>query len=113
MLKALTLFVGPDLSTDANNCVVRTIKINLSCTKAFRHGRKRLFISYKPDHHDEIKAPMISSWLVKTVCYVYEHTQDQTAWLYHVKGHDLRAFATSWNALQKVSTRDILCAAQW
>ena len=112
-LKALAPFVGPDLSTDANNCVVRAVKIYLSRTKAFRRGRKRRFISYKPGHHDEIKAPTISSWLVKTVRYVYEHTQDQTACLYHVKGHDLRAFATSWNALQKVSTRDILRAAQW
>ena len=103
-LKALSPFAGPDLSTDANNCVVRTVKIYLACTKAFRHGPKRLFISYKPGHHDEIKAPTISSWLVKTVHYVYEHTQDQTTRLYHVKGHDLHAFTTSWNALQKVST---------
>ena len=113
MLKALALFVGPNLSTDANNWVVHTVKIYLSRTKAFCRGRKRLFISYKPGHHNEIKAPTISWWLVKTVRYVYEHTQDQTACLYHVKGHDLRAFAASWNALQKVSTQDILCAAQW
>ena len=104
MLKALAPFVGPNLSTDANNCVVHAVKIYLSRTKTFCHGRKWLFISYKPGHHDEIKAPMISSCLVKTVPYVYEHTQDQTARLFHVKGHDLRAFATSWNALQKGST---------
>ena len=113
MLKAFTLFVGPDLSTDANNCVVCTVKIYLSRTKAFRCGWKCLFISYKPGHHDEMKAPTISLWLVKTVRYVCEHMQDQTARLFHVKGHDLRAFTTSWNALQKVSTRDILRAAQW
>ena len=112
-LKALAPFIGPDLSTNTNNCVVRAVKIYLSRTKAFCCGRKRLFIFYKPGHQDEIKAPTISSWLVKTVHYVYEHTQNQTARFYHVKGHDLRAFATSWNALQKVSTRDILRAAQW
>ena len=112
-LKALSLLVGLDLSTDANNCVVHAVKIYLSRTKAFRRGRKRLLISYKLGHQDEIKAPTISSWLVTTVRYVYEHMQDQTARLYHVKDHDLRAFATSWNALQKVSTRDILRTAQW
>ena len=29
------------------------------------------------------------------------------------RAHDLRAFAASWNALQEVSTRDILRAAHW
>ena len=110
-LRALAPFVDPDLSTDTNNCVVCAVKIYLSCTRASRCGQKCLFI-YQPGHHDEIKAPMISSWLVKTVHYIYEHKQDQTACLFHVKGHDLCAFATSWNGLQKVSTRDILCAAQ-
>ena len=55
MLKALAPFVGPDPSTKANNYVVRTVRIYLSRTKAFRRGQKRLFISYKPGHHDEMR----------------------------------------------------------
>ena len=112
-LKPSLRLLAPTLAPTPTTVWSALSRFYLSQTKAFCCGRKHLFISYKPGHHDEIKAPTILSWLVKTVCYVYEHTQDQTAHLYHVKGHDLRAFAASWNALQKVSTRDILRAAQW
>ena len=108
-LEALALGVGPDLSTDANNCVVRTVKVYLSCTRSFLCGRKCLSIAYKPGHHNKLKAPTMSLWLVKMVCYIYEHMQDEAAHLFHVKGQDLHAIATIWNAVQKVSSRDNSC----
>ena len=112
-LRALAPFVGPDLPTDANNCVVRALKIYLARSRDFRKGQKRLFISYKPGHSEEIKPATISSWIVKTIRYVYDHCPEDSARLFKAKAHDLRAFATSWNALQKVSLPDILRAAQW
>ena len=71
-LKALAPFVGPDLSINANNCLVCAVKVYLSRTKDFHHGRKHLSF-YKLDLRGEIKAPTVSLWLVKTICYIYEH----------------------------------------
>ena len=112
-LKALAPFVGPDLKVDANNCVVRAIKTYLAHTKDIHPGRKRLFIAYKVGHTKEIKPTTISSWIVKTVHYTYDNLPDDSAHLFKVRAHDVRAFATSWNALQRVSLHDILRAAQW
>ena len=112
-LKALAPFISPDLKVNINNCVVRAIKIYLTHTKDIRQGRKRLFIAYKPGHTEEIKPATISSWIVKTVRYTYDNLPDNSACLFKVRAHDVRAFATSWNALQRVSLHDILRAAQW
>ena len=71
-LKALAPFVGPDLKVDANNCVVRAIKIYLAHAKDLHQGRKCLFIAYSPGHTEEIKAAAISSWIVKTERYAYK-----------------------------------------
>ena len=92
--------------------MVRALKIYLARSLDFRKGRKRLFISYKPGHSEEIKPGTISFWIVKTIQYVYDHCPEDSALLFKAKAHDLRAFATSWNALQ-VSLPNILRAAQW
>ena len=82
------------------------------CETSFK-GWKRLFIPYKPSNSEKIKPATISSWIVKTIWYMYDHCPEDSAWLFKAKAHDLRALATSWNALQKASLPDILCAAQW
>lgn len=112
-LKSLGQYVGVDLPLDANNCVVRAIKIYLSRSHAYRGGRKRLFISYKPSKLDEIKPATISSWIVKTVRYVHDNLPTQTAEVFRVRAHDLRAMSTSWNAHRNLSVGDIMRAAQW
>ena len=112
-LKALAPFVGPNLKVDTNNCVVCAIKIYLARTKDIRQGRKRLFLAYKPGHTEEIKATTISFWIVKTVRYTYDNLPDDSVHHFKVRAHDVRAFTTSWNALQQVSLHDILQAAQW
>lgn len=112
-LKSLGAFVGPDLPVDANNCVVRAIKIYLSRTAAYRRGRKRLFISYKQSMHDEIKPATISSWIIKTVRYAYDNASEDTAQLFKVRAHDLRAMSTSWGAHKNLRIADVLQAAQW
>ena len=75
-LWALAPFMGPDLPTDANNCVVRALKIYLARSWTFCKGRKRLFISYKSGHSEEIKPATISCWIVKTIRYVYDHCSE-------------------------------------
>ena len=112
-IKSLGAFVGPDLPVDANNCVVRAIKIYLARSKDYRRGRKRLFISYKQSKLDEIKPATISSWIVKTVRYAYEHASDETAALHSVRAHDLRAMSASWGVFKNLRLQDILRAAQW
>ena len=59
-----------------------------------------------------INSATISSWIMKTIWYFYDHCLEDCARLFKAKAHDLRAFATSWNALQKVSLPDIFHAAQ-
>ena len=39
-LRALATFVGPDLPTDANNCVVRVLKIYLAGSRDFHKGQE-------------------------------------------------------------------------
>ena len=112
-LKSLGSFVGPDLPVDANNCVVRAIKIYLSRSKEYRRGRKKLFISYKPSMLEEIKPATISSWIVKTVRYAYDNASAETARVFQVRAHDLRAMSTSWNAHKNIRIGEILRAAQW
>lgn len=112
-VKSLGAFVGPDLPVDANNCVVRSLKIYLARSREYRHGRKRLFISYKPSKLDEIKPATISSWIVKTVRYAYENASEETARLHKVRAHDLRAMSASWNAHKNVRVGEIMRAAQW
>ena len=111
-LKALAPFVSPDFKVDANNCVVCAIKIYLARTKDIRQGRKRLFIAYKPGHTEEIKPATISSWIIKTVCYTYNNLPEDSAPLFKVRAHNVRAFNTSWNTLQRVSLHNFLHAAQ-
>jgi len=112
-IRSLGAFVGPDLPLDGNNCVVRALKIYLARSREYRRGRKRLFISYKPSKTDEIKPATISSWIVKTVRYAYDNTNDDTARQFRVRAHDLRAMSTSWNAHQNLRLGDIMRAAQW
>lgn len=112
-VQSLAAFVGPDLPVDANNCVVRALKIYLARSKEYRHNRKRLFISYKPTKVDEIKPATISSWIVKTVRYAYEHASEETARVHRIRAHDLRAMSSSWNALKNVRQQEIMRAAQW
>ena len=102
-LKALTPFVGPDLRVDTNNCVVRAIKTYLACTKDVHKGRKHIFIAHKPECTEEIKVAMISSWTAKTVRYAYNNLLDDAVCLFCITVPDSHAFATSWNALQRVS----------
>ncbi len=112
-VRSLGAYVGPDLPVDANNCVVRAIKIYLARSKEYRQNRKRLFISYKPSKQDEIKPATISSWIVKTVRYVYDNATEETARLHRVRAHDLRAMSVSWNAHRNVRVGEIMRAAQW
>lgn len=112
-VKALGAFVGPDLPVDANNCVVRAIKIYLARSREYRGQRKRLFISYKPSKLEDIKSATISAWLVKTVRYVYDNATEETAQLGRVRAHDLRAMSASWNAHRNIRVGDIMRAAQW
>lgn len=112
-IRSLGAFVGPDLPVDANNCPVRALKIYLARSHDYRKGRKKLFISYKPSKLDDIKAPTISSWIVKTVRYAYEHASEETSRLHKVRAHDLRAMSTSWNAHKNLRIGEILRSAQW
>ena len=72
--------------------------------------RKHLSIAYKPGHTEIIPAT-ISLWIAKTVCCAYHNLPEDSAHLFRVWAHDVWAFATSWNALQKVSVQDILCGS--
>ena len=100
--------MGPDLGVDASSCVVRAIKIYLAHTKGVRRGRKRLFIAYKARCTEEIKSAIIS-WITKTVHYVYDSLPDDAAHLFHVRAHDVCAFATSWKALQSITSGHSAC----
>lgn len=112
-IKSLREHVGPDLPVDANNCVVRAVKIYLARTKAFRRNRTKLFISYQQTKLDDIKPVTISNWLVKTVRYAYDTADGETRQLYRVRAHDVRGMAVSWSAAKMVRVGDILKAAQW
>ena len=69
------------------------------------------FHSAQPGH-TEIEPATISSWIVKTIHYAYNNLPEDSAHLFKVRAHDVQAFSTSWNALQRVSLHDILWVAQ-
>ena len=113
LLKSLSRYVGSDLPMDAKNCVVRALRIYLNRSGEYRHGRQRLFISYKKSKTDDIVPATISNWVKKTVRYVYDSSDTETRELFRVRAHDVRAMSTSWSACKNVPVGHILDAAQW
>ena len=90
-LKVLAPFIGPDLEVDANNCVVRAIKIYLNSShQAATQRPESSFLSlFKPGHTEEIKPATMSSWVVKTVRYTYDNLPGHAACLFKVRAQDV------------------------
>ena len=74
-----------------------------------RKGRRKLFISFKPSHQEEIKPATVSSWIVKTIRLAYETegTDPRARELHKVSAHEVRALSASWSIFKGTSIDDI------
>ena len=62
-----------------------------------------------------ISANTVSSWVKKTIklAYMAADKIPELRQLYQVRAHELRALASSWDALKQVSFGDIMQACRW
>ena len=90
----------PGPSSRCQQLCGHAIKVHLTRSKEYCKVCKRLFIAYKPEHTQEIKPSTISTWIAKTVHYIYDNLPDSSALLYKVGAHEIRGLCYySWNAL--------------
>merc|ERR1712121_47109 len=95
-------------------CPVRTLKFYLARTKSARRGRNTLFLPLKLKQ-TAIHSNTISSWIVRAIqtAYVAADKAPEYSQLLHVRAHEVRALASSWDALKQVSFSDIMAACRW
>ena len=110
---ALTELLSPDMQEDATLCPVRALRLYLARTDEIRTTQKRLFISFKEGHAQDICKNTVSVWLKKTVLAAYSFASEDTRTLHGVKAHDVRAMAASWAFLRNALIESILGACRW
>merc|ERR1712121_415777 len=95
-------------------CPVRPLKFYMTRTKSARRGRNNLFLPLK-QKRAKIHTNTISSWIVKSIqtAYVAAGKAPEYRDLLHVRAHEVRALASSWDALKQVSFSDIMAACRW
>ena len=103
------IICGISLRNYHQNILQFPFRIYLAPTKELYKGQKCLFVACKPDH-TEIKPAMISLWIAKTVCCVYNNLLEDSAHLFRVRAHDVRAFATSCST-EGLSPRYLKCSS--
>ena len=113
-IRALSHRVQRDLP-DVTLCPVRAFKYYWARSQPIRRGRKRLFISLQENSSKEISRETISRWLVTLIKEAHSRAivdQDLRK-ISGVKGHQVRAMATSWSAFSGASIDSIKKAAFW
>lgn len=98
-------------------CPVRTIKFYLQRTKSMRKkGRTPFFLPLaKTKVAAGVCASTISSWVRKAIQLAYAAADKvpELRQLHGLRAHELRAIATSWDALKQGAFRDIMAACRW
>ncbi len=97
-------------------CPIRTLKFYLHRTQSIRKGRTSLFLPLgKTQVSRGVHANTISSWIRKAVQLAYAAADQipELRKLHNIRAHELRAIATSWDALKQISFSDILAACRW
>jgi integrase len=115
-LDSLSKTLGQDMDEDRSLCPVRAIRFYLKRTDAFRKEQKKLFISSQSGRKTEIAKSTISSWLKQGITMAYQTAGPDDRRLFDVrkvKGHQVRAAATSWAYTKSTPIDKILLAANW
>ena len=112
-LKALTPFVGPDLSTDSNNCVVCVIRSTCHTPRTSAMANNVFSPPISRSTLTRLRhLRSLCDWSRQSIMPMNINYAGPECMPLPHKGHDLCAFATSWNVPQTVAARDILRVAQ-
>ena len=110
---SLSASLGRD-DPDRALCPVRSLKYYIQRTSAFRAGRKPLFLPLNAKSVS-VKANTVSSWVKKAIklAYMAADKVPELRELHGIRAHEVRALASSWDALKQVSFNDIMQACRW
>ena len=91
-------------------CPVRALKFYIDRTNGHRQNRKRLFLPIRETASGDITANSVSSWIRNAVklAYIAADENAELRKLHNIRAHELRAIASSWDALKHVSFQDII-----
>ena len=112
-IPALSKFTGTDLPEGKLLCPVRCLKIYLARTKEFRHGQRRLFISFQKNKTSDITVNTISIWIKTLLKIVYVAAHEDVSCLSGRSTHAIRSMASSLAYYSNVSVDEILKACTW
>ena len=99
---------------DADNllCPVRALRQYLRSTSSFRQGKRRLFVSIRPQYKKDISKSTISRWIKTIIILAYDHHSSHLGNL-NVKAHELRAISSSLSAMLGTPVEAIMRSAYW
>ena len=109
-IDSLSRILCPD-DEDRFLCPVRSLKVYLKRTKAFRTSQKRLFISHNVEYRKDVKVQTIGRWLRETIGMAYAESKDLS--LHNPRAHEIRAWSASLALKHSIKVEDILQAAYW
>ena len=113
-IKSLGNVLGREMQDDYLLCPVRALKHYLKRTdKVRKEGQKKLFITFKKGHEEDIVKSTLAGWIKKTILLAYEVGSSEVQQVHRVKAHEVRGMAASWAYFQQVPMENILKAGTW
>lgn len=112
----LSAFSPPPFSSEEQQqlhalCPVRTLRMYVDRTAAFRKS-EQLFVSWaKPHRGKPITKQRLSHWMVEAIVAAYSSSGSQPP--AGLRAHSTRGMATSWALFQGTSVEEICAAASW
>ncbi len=105
-IQSLKSILGPDDTEDRSLCPVRALRRYLSVTDLYRSGRKRLFLSCRPEHKKDISRNTLALWLKATILQAY--TSARLPPPQSDRQHEIRALAATMSLHYNIPLKEIL-----